>query len=126
MVDQPPGLQMYVDLKTCASYCVLTLVKVPRIGEGSFPILPAQFPQQIQAPSRFGINQTFDRSMRAQFQPESREAQINRDNQGQGTQFNAQSNVEGCQMHASVGADNKEQQEMQYKGTEMVENPKNN
>ncbi|TGO57033.1 hypothetical protein BCON_0070g00050 [Botryotinia convoluta] len=99
---------------------------VPRTGEGSFPILPAQFPQQIQTPPRFGIHQTFDRSMRAQFQPESREAQITRDNQGQGTQFNAQSNVEGRQMHASGQANNKEQQEMQYKGTDMVGNPKDN
>ncbi|KAF7897340.1 hypothetical protein EAF00_005568 [Botryotinia globosa] len=99
---------------------------VPRTGEGSFPILPAQFPQKIQTPSRFGTHQTFDRSMRAQFQPESRQAQITRDNQGQGTQFNAQSNVEGRQMHASGEANNKEQQEMQYQGTDMVGNTKDN
>ncbi|KAM0124106.1 hypothetical protein ACHAQE_006972 [Botrytis cinerea] len=97
---------------------------VPRTGEGSFPILPAQFPQQIRTPPRFGIQQTFDKSMRAQFQPESGEAQITRDSHG--TQSNAQSHIEGRQMHASGKANDKEQQEMQYKGTDMVGKPKDN
>lgn len=93
---------------------MLTSAKVPRTGESSFPILPAQFPQPVQPLQRFGTHQTFDRSMRAQYQPESRESQIHRDNQGQGMQFNVPS-----QMHVGGEAHNKEQQEMQYKGAAM-------
>ncbi|KAI9645962.1 hypothetical protein NHQ30_005399 [Ciborinia camelliae] len=92
------------------------LSNIPRTGEGSFPLLPAQFPQQIQPLKQFGTHQTFDRSMRAQFQPESREAQMSRDNQGQGMQFNVQSNIEGRQILGS-GEAHKGQQETQYKGT---------
>ncbi|ESZ98070.1 hypothetical protein SBOR_1601 [Sclerotinia borealis F-4128] len=95
---------------------------VPRTGEGSFPILPAQFPQHIQPLQRFGTHQIFDQSMRAQFQPESRELQMHRDNQGQGMQFNVQSNIEGHQMHVS-GEAHKEHQEMQYKGTAVESKP---
>ncbi|APA10424.1 predicted protein [Sclerotinia sclerotiorum 1980 UF-70] len=92
---------------------------VPRTGEGSFPILAAQFSRQVQPLQRFGTQQTFDRSMRAQFQPESREGQMHRDNQGQGIQFDVPGNTEKRQMYIRGDACDKEQQEMQYKGAAM-------
>lgn len=95
---------------------MLTFAKLPRTGEGSFPILPAQFPQQIQPLQQLGTHQTFDRSMRAQFHSGSREGELHRDNQSQEARFNAPSNIEGRQMHVS-GEARKEQQEMQHKGT---------
>ncbi|CAD6442889.1 57a2640c-1249-43d6-a55e-6bede3abbe9e [Sclerotinia trifoliorum] len=92
---------------------------VPRTGEGSFPILAAQFSRQVQPLQRFGTQQTFDRAMRAQFQPGSREGQIHRGNQAQGMQFDVQGNTEKRQMYIRGDARDKEQQEMQYKGAAM-------
>ncbi|KAB8295802.1 hypothetical protein EYC80_008625 [Monilinia laxa] len=89
---------------------------VPETGEGSLPVPPLPFLQQMQPQQQFGTHHTFDRSMRAQFQPESHEAHLRRDNQGHAMQFKVQSNIEARQMHVS-GEAHKEQQEMQYKGT---------
>ncbi|QSZ30914.1 hypothetical protein DSL72_000472 [Monilinia vaccinii-corymbosi] len=95
---------------------------VPKTGEGSFPGPPSQFSEQIQPQEQFGTHQTFDRSMRAQFQPESREAHMHRDNQGQGMHFNVASNIEARQMHVS-GEAPKEQQGTQYKSTAIEGKP---
>ncbi|RAL68683.1 hypothetical protein DID88_007391 [Monilinia fructigena] len=88
----------------------------PQNRQRQLAVPPPQFLQQMQPQQQFGTHQIFDRSMRAQFQPESHEAHLRRDNQGHAMQFNVQSNVEARQMHVS-GEAHKEQQEMQYKGT---------
>ncbi|KAM3065679.1 hypothetical protein ACMFMF_010900 [Clarireedia jacksonii] len=104
--------------------------KVPRTGEGSFPILPATFPTQLHTPTPqpAGSPRALEHSMMPQYNRSIFNPQdtLQTHHHGQEPQFNVHANIQGRQMHSSGGepaeaqaqarSQVKAQQEMRYEG----------